>query len=396
LISDGSNCCDILAPYQPGTNISDYAIVVKMRVTSGNGFIGIVARASGAVNNLTGYWAGVDSLQDLGNGQFSGNASIAHIAASQDLVSIPYTLDTAWHTYTLKVDSNHIKLFIDNGSSPVVQTTDKAYLSGGKVGLRAGSYYANIPGAQVQVSSFQVFSLQEDHWHVQYEQWFYLPPMQGMGAQFGIYRPVVNVRAAITNRAIESLAQVAAEDLGGHDIEVGWIVGPYYHDTAPHLLIYTRDGNNTCLVGDPNCNKKDWVQLSSTFHPNDPIDTTKSPAAFIEVLHYKGAWFVLFYNQWVGYFPDSHWSNNGFQSVAHALWFGEVAAETYYPCIQMGNSVFGHNTGSAIIDNMFLFDPFGGHPLAGATRVSPENTGYYDDGHATGHSFTYGGPGYCP
>jgi hypothetical protein len=182
-----------------------------------------------------------------------------------------------------------------------------------------------------------------------------------------------------------SLAELAASSIDGKQVvEVGWIVNA--GDTAPHLFVYHWvDGQNSCYDG---CG---YVQYSSTIYPGMALPSDGQPRAF-EILHYGGKWWLYYGSEWFGYFPDSLWNNN-YGHIYVGQWFGEVAAPSTSPCSQMGNGLYGAESGSASITNMrFFYSPsfYLSPPLVTYYVSDP---GSYDDGSTSNTSFSYGGPG---
>jgi hypothetical protein len=228
---------------------------------------------------------------------------------------------------------------------------------------------------------------------------------QGAAANFSQPIPIVDPNDA---KAF-SLAEMGVFDRtditnGLEDIEIGWQVDPtVYGDIEPHLFVFTFCINNAgqqegCYV--TRSNSCGFVPLSGArYYPGDKVQVTNTPLTY-EVLHYQGYWSIGYINQWIGYFPDSHW-NNTFTKVEMVQWWGEVAAQNDYPCTQMGNGSFGHADSSAVIQYMILIGGNGGPVTpASAQLVNPSRPDAWDAGHFSPgpggfSSFTYGGPGYC-
>jgi hypothetical protein len=181
-----------------------------------------------------------------------------------------------------------------------------------------------------------------------------------------------------------SLAELAVESADGRQVaEVGWTVDPsQFGDGLPHLFVFHWvDGTPTCYDG---CG---FVQVSPTVQAGQPL--TPGAKATFGLRHRNARWWATYNGEKVGYFPDAAWSG-GFTRTSLIQVFGEVAAGSVAPCTDMGNGVFGHLAGSAVMTRFRLQ----------GTSVAPALTtwssgGLYDVGASTPTGFRYGGPGAC-
>jgi hypothetical protein len=150
LITDGTDCCNIVAPYQLDS-ISDYAIEARVQVQAANdGVWGILARVQDNSGALVGYEAGVESLYLTQGGRAQADEFISKIA-QVDLAQTVFTSDTNWHVYRFEVSGKQLRFFMDGAL--VLTAQDSAFATGGQVELRC---YAKT---QIAVSSYVVKAL---------------------------------------------------------------------------------------------------------------------------------------------------------------------------------------------------------------------------------------------
>ena len=152
LYSDGSDCCNILAPYLMGS-ISNYAIEASIKIVGANdSFFGVVARGQGDSSNLSGYICGMAGVTDEGGGNFSGLASISYVGyKGPALQSTSYNPGSDWHLYRIEVNRDSITLLIDGQIH--TQLTDSTFSSGGHIGFRLAD------GMGIVIKSFVVYTL---------------------------------------------------------------------------------------------------------------------------------------------------------------------------------------------------------------------------------------------
>ena len=157
LLNDGSGDADpsiptIIAPCQMQTG--DYAIELKLRIIRNEydmPAFGVEARGNGS--NFYDFAAGYHSADSDVCINSSNNASPMHVVDVCNytpLASLPWTLDTAWHTYRFELKGTGLKLFIDG--APVLQTQDFSFLSGWQVGIASAA-------TQLEIRDFEVIAL---------------------------------------------------------------------------------------------------------------------------------------------------------------------------------------------------------------------------------------------
>jgi hypothetical protein len=211
---------------------------------------------------------------------------------------------------------------------------------------------------------------------------FYAQASQAAVAD-GTYATMTVGRPALAAEDYHSLAEVAAQSADGRQIvEAGWTVDRNINgDAEPHLFVYHWvDRTETCYNG---CG---FVQYSPTIQPGSalPVGTAKR----FGIQHFSGSWWIMYDNQWVGYFPDSLWQGR-FTKTGLTQWFGEVAAGSPAPCSEMGTGVPAAAAGAAEIRGIgFIAGP--------AVQIaSGASSSYYTVSQSSSNAYRYGGPGAC-
>ncbi|WP_433300085.1 neprosin family prolyl endopeptidase [Actinoplanes sp. CA-030573] len=152
----------------------------------------------------------------------------------------------------------------------------------------------------------------------------------------GFYTNVSIAKPALTRGDYHTLGELALQSADGKQIvEVGWNVDRLVNgDDDPHLFVY-HWVNRT-----PSCyNGCGFVQYSKNIKPGDTLatDTIKK----FGIQYFNGAWWIAFDSEWIGYFPEQLWNDEGIKFSRSGLIqvFGEVAASSLTPCSQMGNGL---------------------------------------------------------
>ena len=183
--------------------------------------------------------------------------------------------------------------------------------------------------------------------------------------------------------ASHSLASVAVRTASGHhNVQIGWTVDPLLNgDDLPHLFVIHRvAGVDACYNV---CGFEPYA--ASTVRPGAvlPVGTSKR----FGVQHFDGRWWVAYDGQWLGYFPDSLWSNT-FTQAETVQYFGEVSGGSDPACSEMGTGLPVTSVEAA---------RFGTISLIGATSVplrrNPFNA-FYGLQLVSDRTFRYGGPAY--
>jgi hypothetical protein len=202
----------------------------------------------------------------------------------------------------------------------------------------------------------------------------------------GFYANVTIGKPTLAKADYHSLAELAVQSGDGKQaqaVEVGWTVDRLVNgDDDPHLFVYHWvNGVGTCYNG---CG---FVQYSSTIKPGDTLayGVTKK----ISIQYAGAAWWVAFDTEWVGYFPEKLWLDQGVSSFATSglvQVFGEVAAASTTPCdTQMGNGVSSSDAASALIGSVtFLNGPAVALGIRSTTDVYPVAA-------LSGRTFRFGG-----
>ena len=152
LLNDGSSGSRILAPYDL-TNIPNYKVEVKMQMINETGGIDsmfeIDARYTATSNQ--GYGVALNTNYQTHNNIVA--LSIWTMSRSYPpIASTGFELkDDIEYTFDVVVQDNHIKVYINGGSVPLLDVTDNTYLSGTSVGLWVQD--------QVSITSFKIIAV---------------------------------------------------------------------------------------------------------------------------------------------------------------------------------------------------------------------------------------------
>jgi hypothetical protein len=208
---------------------------------------------------------------------------------------------------------------------------------------------------------------------------------QGTSAYLTINSPVVQQVGGY-----HSLAELS--DRSGdlqQIVEVGWIKN--YNDSGPSLFVYHWvNGATSCYNG---CG---FVQYSGTTLAGMPLPADGGERGFW-ILHFEGNWWILYNNDWFGYFPDSLW-NNAFTQVGRADWFGEVSmpGTINQPCAQMGDGQWGSSFNGANFSSTLDFQDYSTYSGATLTGFQSDPS-FYNVAPFSATMFYFGGPGAtCP
>jgi hypothetical protein len=180
-----------------------------------------------------------------------------------------------------------------------------------------------------------------------------------------------------------SLQEISLQDSAQQQtVEIGWTVDRGVNgDALPHLFVYHWvNGGTSCYNG---CG---FVQVSTKNTPGEAV--TAGQSAQFAIQFRQGNWWVEYKNDWVGYFPESLWSNT-FTTAQVISAFGEVSEASSPSCTDMGNGLFGTASGSSWISSYQLTGTTDA-PSLGLAATTPAD---YNYGQTTATSFHLGGPG---
>jgi hypothetical protein len=203
----------------------------------------------------------------------------------------------------------------------------------------------------------------------------------------GVYANITVARPKLATADYHTLAELAAQSADGKQIvEVGWSVDRVVNgDDNPHLFVFHWiNGVSTCYNG---CG---WEQVSRTVKPGDTL--SYGGAKKFGIQYYGGAWWIAFDSEFVGYFPEKLWTEQGVASFSRTglvQAFGEVASTVERPCSQMGNGLPGTDSGAALMGSVTFLN---GPPYALNIRST---TDFYTVNPLSVRTFRYGGPGAC-
>ena len=193
-----------------------------------------------------------------------------------------------------------------------------------------------------------------------------------------------------------SIGEIAVMNMGTagtnlNDVEMGFSVSPdQFGDSHPHLFVYHWiNGNETCY------NTCAWNQYSNTYSPGMDLSGLVGQAVYIGWVHWQGAWWGWFNDQWLGYINDSEWKGT-FTNTDQLQWYGEVASNNGIPPkTNMGDGQLPAQSTAASMDTLCDVDArawvcwYRDQQSAGATRTT-----YYDIlNHTSFGAVRYGGPG---
>jgi hypothetical protein len=199
----------------------------------------------------------------------------------------------------------------------------------------------------------------------------------------GFYANVTIARPALDTGDAHTLAELAVQSADGRQIvEIGWTVDRSLNGNGdPHLFVYHWvNGGETCYNG---CG---FVQQSPTVRPGDTL--AAGTATKFGIQYSGAAWWVTAGTEWIGYFPERLWLDQGVASFARTgliQVFGEVAAGSGQPCSEMGTGAPG---GAYLASVTYTNGP----PVALDIRST---SGFYAVNPLSARTFQYGGPGAC-
>jgi hypothetical protein len=204
----------------------------------------------------------------------------------------------------------------------------------------------------------------------------------------GTYANLVISKPKLAKSDYHTLAEIAVQSADGKQtVEVGWTVDRGVNEGSedPHLFVYHWvDGKESCY------NACGFVQYSKTVTPGYVLPQGVSKRFGIQ--HFNGAWWIAYDSEWIGYFPDSLWSETPFTEAGLIQWFGEIAASTAEPCTEMGTGAPVASTAAARVGTIALLG--GAEPsLTFRTTSAGVEPGHYPMERLSDRTFRYGGPG---
>ncbi|WP_239163114.1 neprosin family prolyl endopeptidase [Paractinoplanes rishiriensis] len=200
----------------------------------------------------------------------------------------------------------------------------------------------------------------------------------------GFYTNVSIAKPYLDKADYHTLAELAVQSADGKQIvEIGWNVDRLVNgDDEPHLFVYHWvDRKTSCYNG---CG---FQQYSSTIKPGDrlPSDVIKK----FGIQYFKDAWWVAYDSEWIGYFPEKLWNNQGITFNRSGLLqvFGEVAATSDAPCTDMGNGQWSKETTAAHLASITYLN---GPPVAMNVYST---SSHYTVNPLSARTLRFGGPG---
>lgn len=202
----------------------------------------------------------------------------------------------------------------------------------------------------------------------------------------GIYANITIAKPNLAKNDYHSLAELALQSADGQQIvEVGWTVDRVVNgDDDPHLFVFHWVNRKaTCYNG---CG---FVPYSKNVTAGATLsyDVTKK----FGIQYFNGAWWIAFDTEWIGYFPEALWNDEGvkFNRSGLVQVFGEVASTTTKPCSEMGN---GETPDKATAARASSISYLNGPPESMNIRAT---TDVYSVNALSARTFRFGGPGAC-
>jgi hypothetical protein len=216
---------------------------------------------------------------------------------------------------------------------------------------------------------------------------FYAVASQSASAD-GAYANLVIGKPYLDDGDYHTLAEISVQSADGQQIvEVGWTVDRTVNgDSDPHLFVYHWvDRKESCY------NACGWRQYSGTTKPGDTLPDGVSKR--FGIMHYNGAWWVVYDTEWIGYFPDDLWDGQYTRSGLQQF-FGEVAASSTKPCTEMGTGAPAWSDDAARIGSVAQID---GGFVNTLVNLNIRGLGgvYPTPLQLSTRTFRYGGPGAC-
>ncbi|WP_250029062.1 neprosin family prolyl endopeptidase [Paractinoplanes maris] len=204
----------------------------------------------------------------------------------------------------------------------------------------------------------------------------------------GIFSNVTIAKPDLYKNDYHSLAEVALQSADKKQIvEIGWTVDRLVNgDDDPHLFVFHW------VNDEPTCyNTCGFQQVSTSVKPGDTL--TYGVTKKFGIQYFKDAWWVAYDSEWVGYFPEKIWNDQGitFNRSGFVQVFGEVAATRAKPCTAMGNGTIPTDDNAAArMSSVGFVD---GPPVSLFMRPTPVSIYNVLPVKDSTRSFRYGGPG---
>ncbi len=202
----------------------------------------------------------------------------------------------------------------------------------------------------------------------------------------GAYATMSIAKPKLDRYDYHTLAELAVQSGDGRQIvEIGWNVDRVVNgDDDPHLFVYHWVHRQTsCYNG---CG---FVQVSKNVKPGDTLAYGVAKKFGIQFI--DDAWWVAYDSEWIGYFPETLWTDQGvkFNRLGLVQVFGEVAASDAKTCTEMGTGKppKAKEGGSAYITNVGFVEG----PLLATLNISSSNDHFAVDP-MSARTFRYGGP----
>lgn len=202
----------------------------------------------------------------------------------------------------------------------------------------------------------------------------------------GVYANLTVAKPTLGRADYHTLTEIALQSADGQQIvEVGWNVDRVVNgDDDPHLFVFHWVNRKaTCYNG---CGFQSYSK-NVTAGATLAYDVTKK----FGIQYFNGAWWIAYDTEWIGYFPEALWNDEGVKFSRSGLVqvFGEVASTTAKPCSEMGNGQDPQKTTAAKAASIsFLNGPAEQMNVRATSDVYSVNA-------LSARTFRFGGPGAC-
>ncbi len=218
------------------------------------------------------------------------------------------------------------------------------------------------------------------------------PAVTELAANFDI------VNNTVAAGEYHSLAEMTVQN-SNNIIELGINNNPgLYGDTNTHIFV--GSWVNGVFKGYNNAAGSGWVDCSTgTCSPTDAGGSIQADVGTLQQLgwlHTGGKWWAAYKGQYIGYYPDSHWTNT-FTSGNTVQVFGEVATNGTGPCTNLGNGSLPTSSSGSRINSVTYNGSTGATPTPSLSIATITNSSYYNLVYSgtSVRSVRYGGPGAC-
>jgi hypothetical protein len=152
---------------------------------------------------------------------------------------------------------------------------------------------------------------------------------------------------------VHSLGQLAAAKEGNVEktVETGWHRDPAFGGGSRYFTYINKDKYKSNGEPGGDCYNCATAVTGAAYTQNQEL--TVGHTYQFSAAYFSGDWWFGVGSGWVAYEPGSFWSGT-FTTSTYNIWFGEVDDKTG-PNSQMGTGTIGTKTGSAIMNNPYVY-----------------------------------------